>query len=151
MRWFKKLFSKANNNEVPADNTEFPAEVLDYWYCGSWYMYLSELRDSGEYTGTTANPENDIVASPREGTKICFNPWRMGWLKSDKSGLVEGLVPAIRIGDEIGLYRVVRGPYGGGGCNASWDDGKYVDLKFIRCISYIKPQAEPQESAEERQ
>ena len=118
----------------------FPMSIKGHWYCGEWYMYLSGLRDNGSHTGKTLNPDPQRVESPARD-RVAFNPFRTGHAGSDVSGLIDGLIPAIRIGQEIGLYRQVGNAYCKGYNapsrydGASWDDGYHIDLRFVRSVS----------------
>jgi len=68
---------------------------------------------------------------------VAFNPWRTGLASRDKSGLVDGLIPAMRIGEAIGLYAVVGDKYQTTAFydGAMWDDGYHVDLRLVRVIT----------------
>ena len=113
---------------------EFPQFVQQHWYCGSWYMWLGELRDNGEYEGGNLDPD-PAVLMPFATDKVAFNHFHMGVHGRDGSMLIDGLIPAIRIGDRVGLYkashRYRKENFFDG---AMWDDGYHVDLSFVRSI-----------------
>jgi hypothetical protein len=75
---------------------------------------------------------------PREGVFI-FNPHETIF---KKRGLVDGLVPAFRRGDYVGLYRCEKTYYGQGmGSHsdwASWDDGKKTDWTLVRIVNQME-------------
>lgn len=125
---------------VMVRNSEFPRIVPEHWYCGSWYLYLSGLREDGEYNGTSLDPPDMAVYAT---DVVAFNPFRTGHAGGDISGLVNGLIPAIRIGHKVGLYQQVGRKYRTTSFydGAPWDDGYNVDLKFVRAIpvSEVKP------------
>jgi hypothetical protein len=70
--------------------------------------------------------------------KPLFNPHHCReWLGfGDNEGLVEGLIPAVRIGDRLGLYHVtaIYRPKSPWHDPAPWDDGKEIDLRLVRVI-----------------
>lgn len=111
----------------------FPKWVRGHWYCGSWYLYLSKLRELGGYSATTLN--TPLGVSPAVG-EVAFNPFRTGHASSDTSGLVDGLIPAKRVGCHIGLYEQVGKKYRDTSHydGAPWDDGYKIDLRFVRAI-----------------
>lgn len=115
----------------------FPQTVDRHWYCGAWYTYICELRNSGLYHGTSLSPDPCDVLSPAEG-RVAFNPFRTGHAGSDTSGLVDGLIPAIRFDDRVGLYRQVGGKYHDQDQRfydgAPWDDGYMINLEFAKWI-----------------
>lgn len=122
-RWLWRRFQKT---------TDFPRTIKQHWYCGEWYIYLDDLRKEGKYSGTSLDPD-----APRWAIgKFAFNPFRTGHASRNTSGLIGGLIPAIQIGDEVGLYRQIGNKYRTGfwydGC--SWDDGYQIDLEFVRSI-----------------
>lgn len=103
----------------------FPLVVKDYWYCGAWYLYRGKCRDEG------IEPQ-----SPAEGV-VTFDPFTTGIIwENDKQGLIDGLIPAIRIGDTVGLYEWDGCKYGRGRgyCGAAWDDGYKITLRFVRTV-----------------
>lgn len=122
---------------VMVRNPEFPRSVNEHWYCGKWYLYLADLHVKGEHRGTTLNPPDMPVCAT---DVVAFNPWRTGHIDNDVSGLVDGLIPAIRIGDKVGLYRQVGRKYRTTSFydGAPWDDGYHVDLEFVRAIAAMK-------------
>ena len=97
--------------------SQFPSKIIGHWYCGAWYLHNDQPW-------------------PVEG-KVMFNPHICGfWNAKNSSGLVEGLIPALRRGDLVGLYRVesrYRIP-GMGSDLACWDDGRKVDLKLVKVV-----------------
>ena len=136
---FKALAKLFTKNYAPPHDQRFPLEIKKHWYCGCWYLYLSDLRKAGEYDGTSLNP--DEIRSPAEG-KVAFNPWRTDLIQSnDESNLIDGLIPAIRFGNTVGLYQQVGYKYRETNFydGAPWDDGYLVDLKFVRTVE-INPE-----------
>ena len=111
----------------------FPAEVVGHWYCGSWYMYLSDLRDKEKYMGLSLDPKEIESPAPDQ---VAFNPYHTGHARSDTSGLIDGLIPAIRVGDKIGLYKQVGSRYQDTSFydGLPWDDGYKIDLRFVRSV-----------------
>ncbi len=112
---------------------DFQKEVIEHWYCGAWYLYLGELRDNGLYHGTSMDPSE--IVSPAMN-RVAFNPWHTGHASHDTSGLIDGLIPAIRTGERVGLYEQVGNRYRTTSFydGAGWDDGYNIDLRFIRSI-----------------
>ena len=53
-------------------------------------------------------------------------------------GLVDGLIPAMRVGDRVGLYEAMNPHYSQGmGRHSDWapfDNGKYVDLHLRHVV-----------------
>jgi hypothetical protein len=49
-------------------------------------------------------------------------------------GLVDGLIPAMRLGDLAGLYEVTDERRMGGSDRAMWDNGIEVALKFVKAV-----------------
>ena len=119
-------------------DSRFPRVIKGHWYCGCWYLYLGDLRDSGDYSGTTLDPED--VSSPARidvwPHRLAFNPFHTGHARDDVSALVDGLIPAVRVADKIGLYKQIGRKYRDSAFydGAMWDDGYKIDLRFIRCI-----------------
>lgn len=142
----RRMFTRARHGP----GAEFPRTVDEHWYCGAWYEYLAKLRDQGAYTGTTMDPPE--IASPANG-EFAFNPWHTGHANPDTTGLIDGLVPAMRLGNRVGLYKQI-GPryrttsfYDG----LPWDDGYFVDLKFVRSIALTTPRGQSCKAAAKRQ
>ena len=120
MRFFSKFF-----------NSQFPKIIKEHWYCGAWYMYLSDLP------GYKGNLDPDDVESPATD-KVAFNHFHAGIYNEDKTGLIDGLIPAIRIGDKIGLYQVTR--IKGAGVwydGLPWDNGQKIDLKLNYALMLV--------------
>lgn len=90
----------------------FPRTVKRHWYCGAWHLHRG-----------------------KEG-RIVFNPFRTGFCGDDTSELIDGLIPAIRVGDRIGLYKQVGQKYRETSFydGAPWDDGYMVDLRYVRSV-----------------
>jgi len=124
IKWLCSLFKKHDKR--------FPLKVKEYWYCGIWYMYLADLSSGGKKI-TSLDPD-DIESPVRD--QIAFNPWHIGLMGKDSSGLIDGLIPAIRVDDKIGLYRQTCAPYQTKSFYdvAMWDDGCHIDMKFVRTI-----------------
>ena len=130
-----ELFEKAKKFFEKHD-TRFPKEVKGYWYCGEWYLHLSDLHDKGLYDMKRMNSDPAIVETPARD-KVCFNHCRCGFTTfGDSSELIDGLIPAIRVDDKIGLYKQVGRQY----CEnnfydgAPWDNGMKIDLEFVRTV-----------------
>lgn len=128
----KRMFSRTE---------DFPNRIDGYWYCGGWYMYLADLRDAGKYNGTSLDPPD--IPSPAVD-RVAFNPFHTGHAHECTNGLVDGLVPCIRIGKRVGLYEQIGGKYRDTSfCDGlSWDDGFKIDLKFVRSIKKYVPVVE---------
>jgi hypothetical protein len=112
----------------PISRDGFPKLIRNHWYCGAWYLHKGE-----------------------EGVPV-FNPFRTGLVRDDTADLIDDLIPAYRIAGKIGLYKQVgeKYPYGCGGSDlAPWDDGKAIDLRFVRSIIAPLPQNTAQSSIRE--
>jgi len=94
----------------------FPMVVKDLWYCGMWATY-----------------KGDRKVWPIEG-EVIFDVTKVGLTGKDDSGLVDGLIPAIREGDKVGLYRVAAHQPPGNAFydGAPWDNGYSVDLELVK-------------------
>ncbi len=114
----------------------FIPEVNKYWYCGEWYMYRSAIHDR-YLTGSDEEYRGDYMQWPVEG-KILFDPFSVGLVgfAEDEFRLIDGLIPAMRVGDRIGLYRITyhHPPRSRNYDGLSWDNGCKVDLVFERSI-----------------
>lgn len=114
----------------------FPRQIKGYWYCGKWYLYLGRLRDEGVYFENNLNPPRGAVPWPPDDGSPAFNHFRCGIHQgSTHEELIDGLIPAVKIDGRIGLYS--HGGQYGGSCwddNAGWDDGRKIDLQFVRAI-----------------
>lgn len=112
----------------------FPLSVKGFWYSYSWYSWLCKC-DILEYGDRMSGDKANSVSPATD--RIAFNHFRCGIKNDNKTNLIDGLIPAIRIGDKIGLYKVVKGPYyrkHNHSDRAGWDDGKEIDLKFVKSI-----------------
>lgn len=102
-------------------NSSFPKSIKGLWYCGMWFKDRNKFLFQEENT-------------------VSFNPHTTGMLGRDTSGLINGLVPAVRIGNDIGLYRVTR--YSGAAhCHGNlpaWDNGEVVDLEFVKSMDILQ-------------
>lgn len=135
MRWIRKLLW---NLMRPG----FPVEVKGYWYCERWQNYQRHLARSVGSEYFNGWDKERLPDSPMDHPSVDgvmgFNPHRTGIIGNDRSGLVDCLIPAIRIGDRVGLYRIVREPYyefGGPHSDwATWDDGKHLDLRLAKTV-----------------
>lgn len=110
----------------------FMPEVKGYPYCIKLYMKNCDLNRRRE---DFADIVNDLPY-PLEG-EFFFNWRKCGFAAfSSKGHLVDGLIPAIRKGNLVGLYEVVNRytPRGSGSDLLAWDDGKVADLRLVRCI-----------------
>lgn len=119
-------------------DSRFPRKVIGHWYCGCWYLHLADQIENGEnireFNGEAADKH-----SPADG-KVAFNHYRCGIHGTDKTGLICGLIPAIRFGQTVGLYRVTRGSYQIQAFydGAIWDDGGRVDLEFVKTCEVVR-------------
>ncbi len=96
----------------------------DFWYTGEWMTHRYDECQAGRPWKSAEAPW------PIEG-KIAFNPYKC--IGGDTSGLINGLIPAIRLGDNIGLYEAKNLRRNNSGSDlAGWDDAMLVDLVFIR-------------------
>lgn len=126
---FSRLFKKRTHSK-----DGFPLVVKEHWYTGAWYSWLCD-QDVLSYGDRMSGDKANSV-SPATGT-IAFNHYRCGIHNNDESNLVDGLIPALRIGNLIGLYKITRQPYSRTefmSDRLGWDDGKYIDLKFVNTI-----------------
>ena len=106
----------------------FPKTIKDYWYTGMWHLHKSDLRREGKPY------KSDEVQWPIED-KIIFDPFKTGLCRADESGLVDGLIPAIKKDGYIGLYTVISERRMQGGDDlAVWDDGMEIDLRFVKAV-----------------
>lgn len=106
--------------EKTADMLGFRMVKRGYWYSGG-------VTDRDRYL---------------EEGRFTFDPFTCGLSRKssgfDRSGLVDGLIPALRRGDSVGLYRVTdRGRYGKSAFydGLPWDDGWRVDLELVKIVS----------------
>lgn len=120
--WLKFLFTPG----------PMPTEVWGYRYCIEWHCHIGELREK-ELLRT--QEDFDQIIWPVED-KILFDPWLTGHASRVTSRLIDGLIPAKRFGDQVGLYKQVGSKYRDSTFydGASWDDGYMVDLKFVRLV-----------------
>lgn len=138
MNLFKRLF---------VNKRGFPKHVKGHAYCVSWYLHISDLRDRGEYRKPSLNPTE---LEPFAEDRVAFNHFRMGvHQSSDTTGLIDGLIPAMRLGDRVGLYKVTKDRYRDTSFydGAMWDDGYMLDLKLVKVIRM--PKALPVDSVRE--
>jgi len=127
----KKLFSK--NPSIPEG---MPKVVKDYWYCGEWYLYREKEKKEGREYRSAHTPW------PVEG-KVVFNHHRCLFDKDREDVLVDGLIPAIKIGDKVGLYEKTGGKSPGFWHDSlPWDDGVRIELTLRKVIdeSELSPQ-----------
>lgn len=100
---------------------KMPKFKFGWMYCIQWCLHLDHLRHAGSLT---SDPE-----CPIEG-KFMFNPYKTV-LDGNKD-----MIPAIRIGNYIGYYKVIKRYYSPGqGAHsdwAHWDDGLYADLRLVK-------------------
>lgn len=126
LKWLKSKLSKRPEG--------MPASVKEYWYCGSWYMYRSDERQAGR------EARSDHIVWPVEG-KFLFNFFKCDILQhGNKDGLVDGLIPAYRSGNLVGLYKVVSCRYRTTSFydGSMWDDGYNVDLEFVKAVPVVQ-------------
>lgn len=129
----RKFFSKGGPwpEEEPTESPEgFPLEYRGFWYTGSWVSHrYDEQQADREW-------RSDHVRWPVEG-KFMFNyTWCRSQVHQGRSdrGLVDGLVPAMRLGDKVGLYKVINWHRMPGSDRAMWDDGIEIDLEFVKSV-----------------
>ncbi len=130
----KKLLEKLYR-KLKGISPKFPLKVIKYWYTGRWYLYRSDLNDKG------LEARSDYVEYPIEGM-FMFNPYKCGLCGHDndsKNGLIEGLVPAYKEGNKIGLYKLVK-QYSSncGSDRLDWDNGMYADFVLVKIIKVKK-------------
>lgn len=105
-----------------------PKKIENWWAYGSWYMFRSDLYPKKEY-------RSDYIEYPIED-KFMFNPFNTIGGSED---LIDGLIPAYRHKELIGLYSIGHGYYSSGTGShsdwASWDNGKHYDLKLKKVIT----------------
>ena len=118
-------------------DARFPRTVTGHAYCVSWYLYLSDQRKAGNFGAYKFGGDEAQAISPAEG-KIAFNHYRCGIWRDDKRGLIDGLIPAIRIDGMIGLYKVTRQKYRNNRFydGATWDDGCMIDLQYVKAVPH---------------
>jgi len=124
-------------------DARFPKTVEGHAYCVSWYLYLSDQLKAGNFGAYKFGGDEAQAISPAEG-KVAFNHYRCGIWGDDNRGLIDGLIPAIRVDGMIGLYKVTRQKYSNSRFydGALWDDGCMVDLQFVKAV----PQSETNDS-----
>ena len=112
----------------------FPLVHRGFWYCGEWYSHRADEQRARRPW------RSDHALWPIEGKVMLNFHWCYPQIQagSDDRGLVDGLIPAMRLGDLVGLYEAGRARYlSGTGRHsdlAGWDDGKQVDLTFVRAV-----------------
>lgn len=130
----RRFFSKEAPwpEEEPTESPEgFPLKHRGFWYTGSWSSYRYDEQQAGREW------RSDHVSWPVEG-KIMFKyKWCAPQIPngSDGRGLVDGLIPAMRLGDRVGLYEVTEQRRMPGSDRGMWDDGIEVDLRFVKSVS----------------
>lgn len=93
---------------------DLPLRMEGVWYTGMWYR-----NDCREEPLTVIN-------------EVCFNPFKVNILNSNSDHLINGLIPAFVIGNDVGLYAVTRhyrDPQSGSDL-CLWDNGMLVDLRL---------------------
>ncbi len=106
-------------------NSPFPKEVKDFWYTGSYYSFVSDgIRGLG-------------VELPCK--QFMFNPFRMEMVGyPQRSYRIDGLIPAMRIGNKVGLYSLAdrRSAYSSSMPDlATWDDGLKGNFRLEKIIT----------------
>lgn len=130
MNWLRSLFKKKTHNK-----DGFQLVVKDHWYTGRWYMWICKHGDL-EY-GDSLSGDKANKVSPADD-ELAFNWRRCGINSDDTSNLIDGLIPAMRVGAKIGLYKLTNKPKRRTSLTsdlAGWDDGMYVNLKFVKSIT----------------
>lgn len=110
----------------------FMPEVTRYAYCIKLYLKNCDLNRWNQSYVDTVN----YLAYPLEG-EFFFNWRKCGiTIRSSSDHLVDGLIPAMRKGNWVGLYKVTKHytPRNSGSDRLHWDDGMEVNLKLVRCI-----------------
>jgi hypothetical protein len=115
----------------------FPRKIENHRYCYEWYSYVVELRQADRFLTDVKS-----IPFPVE-SRVLFDPWRCALGTKCESGLIDGLIPAIRLGNYIGLYRITSdvritdNTYH----PRSWDDGHIVSLSFVKRVRVpvVKP------------
>lgn len=112
----RRIFSKVVSFYHSRKSNPFPFKVVDLWYCGMWYKYREK-------------PLFAIEGEP------CFDPFTT---VERKTCCIDDLVPVMRIGDSVGLYKVesMCNDKHASGDLALWDNGKLVTLSFVRAVNY---------------
>lgn len=127
---FSKLFKKKTHNK-----DGFPLTVKGHGYCIAWSILLHSQKEVEIKRGDTSESDKFSRLSPAED-KVAFAHHNVGFYSDDKSGLIDGLIPAIKIKGKVGLYELVdrykRSNFTSD--PASYDDCMEVDLKFIKSI-----------------
>lgn len=121
----RKIFHR----EPPTHSPEgFPLAPEWFWYTGCWSSHRYDELQAGRPWRSSHAPW------PVEG-KIMFNySWCHGPIDAGQNGrgLVDTLIPAMRLGDLVGLYEVTDHRRMFGSDRAMWDDGIEVQLGFVR-------------------
>ena len=125
------LFKKKTHNK-----DGFPLIVKGHGYGIAWSMLLHSQKEVEIKRGDTSESSKFLPLSPAEG-KVAFAHHNVGLYGSDKSGLVDGLIPAIKIKGKVGLYELVKRYKRSSFTSdpASYDDCMEVDLKFIKSVA----------------
>ena len=117
--------------KIKSKLSPFPSKIEGHWYTGAWYMWQCDLNKFD------LPARCDDIVPFATGQKIAFNPFEVGLIYSnDRSGLIDDLIPVMMIDDMVGLYepsktyprKELRSDL------AAWDDGRKVDLTFIKSI-----------------
>jgi hypothetical protein len=124
---FAKIRERLKRRKLAKQAKElgFPMTEKEYWYCGMLVLYKEELRKAG----VTELPE-----FPLDG-RFMFDHFKCALFNQDDSALIDGLIPAIRNGKSIGLYKVAKERRPGGWYDgAPWDNGFTLDLELVRIL-----------------
>lgn len=145
MKWIWGIWTWLN------PRAKFPALIKKHWYCGAWYLHISDLGEQGLYSGSDLDPDPEEVPWPVEGKKIIFNYHHCNLSWSWDEHLIDGLIPAVRVGNRVGLYRVKGRKYHEESFydGAPWDDGYKVDLELVQVVPVDKiPWLKPAQAVE---
>jgi hypothetical protein len=132
VKYIMSFFAK----DVKTHSAEgFPLKVIGHWYTGAWYGQVCATNVIGAGESMSGDKANTV--SPAEN-EMAFNWRRCGISSSDTSNLIEGLVPAMKIGDTLGLYKVIKPAYLRSSLlsdPAGWDDCREIDLQFVKTVT----------------
>lgn len=97
----------------------FPKEKRRFWYCGELYNYQYELYKAGK-----SHSARDV--------QLPCETFLVNRLETPKKGMV---VSCQKLNGWIAYYKVTDvDMYSSPGSDfASWDDGKVIDLRLVRC------------------
>lgn len=121
---FSKLINWFKGRGKGTTQSTFPNKVMGFWYSYEWWHWQHSLYKGGA-------PAANADIAPFAVGRLAFNPFTTGLSRRDTSGLIDGLIPGMCVGNWVALYECSnRRPNGSGSDLAPWDDGRYVDLTF---------------------